>query len=224
MAIAVVTGGKNKSQSGSVVIASLNTTGATLAIAAINRFGGSSGTISDSDGNTWTALTTVNSAANNEFLQCWYSILTTTSSSNTVTMTGGSNTYRAGVVAFFSGTKATSPLDQQATSANQAQGTTHLAPSVTPSEDNELVISLLGTDGPASMTADSITGGFTIYQYQTPASSTGCGLAYLIQTTAGAAAPTWTISSASSEGGMNSSTYKSAAAATTNYKANTIAF
>lgn len=223
MAIAVVAGGINKATSGNVSITGMNTIGATLGIIAQNYYGpgGSFPTVSvaDNQGNTWTELTEVLSGGSNEKMRAWYSIITTTNASHSVTFTNGSgNHYYACVAAFFSGTKASAVLDQQATSANQAQATTHAAPSVTPSEDNELVISLLGTDGPGGMTADSITGGFTIYQYQTTSSSTACGLAYLIQTTAAAAAPTWTMSSASSEGGLNSTTYKAAAAATSHIK------
>lgn len=223
MAIAVVTGGKNKATSGNVSITGMNTTGATLGIIAQNYYGPAASfptvSVSDNQGNTWTELTEVLSGSSNEKMRAWYSIITTTNASHSVTFTNGAgNHYYAAVAAFFSGTHASAPLDQQATSANQAQATTHTAPSVTPTENNELVVSLLGTDGPGSMTADSINGGFTIYQYQTPASSTGCGLAYLIQTTAAAAAPTWTMSSSSAEGGLNSTTYKAAAAAATHIK------
>ena len=213
MAIALVTSGKNIATSGNFSISSLNTSGATLAVAAINQYGPSgsfaTNSISDSQGNTWTALTSVLSSGGNERMSAWYAIITSTNASHSVTFTNGAgNHYYAATVAFFSGTDTSAPLDQQATAANQAQGTNHTAPSVTPSTNNQLVVSLLGSDGPGGMTANSIDGGFTIAQFQTTSSSTACGLAYLVQTTAAAAAPTWVLSSASAEGGLNSTTYK----------------
>ena len=113
-------------------------------------------------------------------------------------------------VAAFSGAAAASALDQQ----NGAVGTgTSLATgSVTPSEDNELVVSGVSiADGSSGTYA--VDSGLTITDQILASAGNfeGGGLAYIIQTSAGAVNPTWSWT-----GSVNSAaviaTFKAAAA------------
>lgn len=219
MAIALVTQG-NGGANGNITTASLTTTGATLAVAMVNRYtGGGSGaySISDSNGNTWTAMTGWTSSVTADTAQAWYSILTSVGSSHTVTFTAGSGSpFGAGVVGFFSGTAASSVIDQQVQLNNNGSSTTHTATSLTPGFNNELIIQMLSTDG---SNYSSINGGYSLVDKVDWVGGTKvtAAMTYLVQTTATATAPTITISPAGGAG-IASASFKEAAAATTQIK------
>ncbi len=119
--------------------------------------------------------------------QICYAVNPTPSGSQTVTISG---TVSAVVFAAFSGVDTSSPFDQQNGFQN-CSGSTCPPGSITPSANNELVVSsLCWTDAGNS----SIDSGMTIID-QIPlvgGVNYGAVLAYIVQTSAGAINPTWT--------------------------------
>lgn len=115
-----------------------------------------------------------------------------TGSETSVAFDLSSNPQSALTVMRFAGVALTTPADQ----SNSASATnTDLAPgSITPTEDNELVLTMVATDL-NNGTGETIDGGFT---YLDLTSSNRLSTAYLIQTTLAASNPThhWTTSRA----------------------------
>ena len=174
----------------SITTAGIDTTGADLLLAWVaNETGLGGATLSDSKGNSWTALTTVTESPEEGIL--YYSKPTSVGAAHTFTATAAGGAKPSIAVSSFSGS-ASAPLDQQNSSSSAAAGTTLATGSVTPTEAAELVIT--GWACRAQGGALSIDGGFTIGT-QTDGDGVNnqtIGLAYLIQTAAAAAAPTWT--------------------------------
>lgn len=174
---------------GSVV---LNTTGANLIVLVWSYYSGASGlSTPDSLGNTWTALTP-HGTVGNVTVNIYYVTNPSVGVGHTFT-TNGTNTYSSFYVAAFSGALTTGTLDGQNGSAS-ASASSIASGSITPGQPNELIIAGLstGTGIPSSIAPtmtinDSIPvgGGFN-----------GGALAYVIQTTATAINPTWTLPSA----------------------------
>lgn len=157
--------------------------------------------LTDNKSNSFTALT-ASSGTNVETRQ-WYIANPTVGSGHTFTFTGNGSFVAFGVLGFSGGTNAT-PFDVQ--NGNTGAGTSPSAGSVTPSQNNELVIALVGADG---STINSIDGGFTITQtinYGAGANF-GVAMARLIQGTAAPANPTWTLGASQNWAGRNG-TYK----------------
>lgn len=187
MAIALVNSTAKQGNVDSVTTTAMSTVGANLIVIAIGWYSVTSPSISDNQGNTWTALTTSN-IASDVGCKLYYCVNPTTSASHTFTF-GPSSIYGGLIVAAFSGVKTTSPFDQQ----NGATGTaiTGLATnSVTPSEDNELVI-FAAAKGGNSSTVDATTVGSMIGNFGGVTAVTyALGMGYEIQTTATARNPT----------------------------------
>lgn len=184
---------------------SIDTSGASFLVLSVGWYvGGTAPTISDSKSNTWTALTQ-QSWGGVSANRLYYCASPSVGSGHTFTASGSSS-YSSMCVLAFSGSHAT-PYDQEngsgATSATIQPG------SITPPEDNCLVVS--GVCPSDSSGAIAINGGFT--EYDIPwviGVNEGCGIGYLIQTTATAANPTWTMD-ASSFVTATSATFKAAA-------------
>jgi lysophospholipase L1-like esterase len=155
----------------------IDTTGATLLVAAVTYF--SSGTLTDSKGNTWTALTARGGFG---FEQIYYCVSpTSVGTGHTISYSGGFTVLQ---LLAFSGVAA---FDKTA-------GANGLTPgSITPTNANELVITLVQdhgtgndfTSAPAGFTLTGHVSGNTSNNFAT-------GVAYQIQTSATAANPTWT--------------------------------
>jgi hypothetical protein len=183
---------KQGNSGGSGTSPAIDTTGASLLVAYVADFTGSAAaTFADSQGNTWTALT-ARPLTGNMRSQMYYCASPTTSASHTFSATG-TNSFAAIAIAAYSGT-ATSPYDQE-TGATTLTGTSLATGSVTPSENNELVIygcgyasSALSVSVGTMLDTAAIIGG----------TSYGIGLAYEIQTTATARSPSWSWSSSNS--------------------------
>lgn len=183
---------KQGNSGGSGTSPAIDTTGASLLVAYVADFTGSSpATFADSQGNTWTALT-ARPLTGNMRSQMYYCASPSTSASHTFSATG-TNSFAAIAIAAYSGT-ATSPYDQE-TGATTLTGTSLATGSVTPSENNELVIygcgyasSALSVSVGTMLDTAAIIGG----------TSYGIGLAYEIQTTATARSPSWSWSSSNS--------------------------
>lgn len=198
----------------------LTTTGADLLVVVCGyNPGGTVGNLTDSKGNTWTGLT-AQTGISYEGARIFYAW-------NTGAKVGAGHTFTFGgtgsdptiCVSAWSGSQtASDPFDQQngagATATSLATG------SITPSVANALVISGLGHDIVSGTI--SLTGGFTYTNtngtdlaYAIGANNLGSSLAYLIQTSAAAANPTWTCPGGNDGMSALIASFKPAAAATT---------
>ncbi len=170
-----------------VTTAGINTTGANLIVVSISWYSQITDiSLVDSNGNTWQTLTQVDK--DDWSAQMFWAYAPTVGSGHTFTTTNDL-TFATICVTAWSGSTS-SPFDQQST--GQANGTTVQPGSITPTEDNELVITHLGQRD--NTNTATVNGGFTISDQfaNNPGNALGGAQAYLIQTTAAAANPTWT--------------------------------
>lgn len=165
----------------------IDTTGTDLIVVAISS-NLTTTVISDSKGNTYTALTSY--ANGNARIRVFYCLNPTVGSGHTFTCTSGA--YPNMMVTAWSGAKSSGVfLSESGNSA--ASGTTIQPGNLSPAESDCLVINAIAHIASTS----SISAG-TIAQSRAyvPATSIGGGIAYLIQTAAAATNPTWTINTA----------------------------
>lgn len=166
----------------------IDTTGSTLLVVTLDNANGTTPTLTDTNSNTWTLIRTDSDTNGNH---CYYYYVSNpiVGSGHRFSVTGF---YTAFQVTAWSGTLTSSdPLDQQ-NAGLHGTSSTFLTGSVTPTQDNELVIAFIGTGSGVSFTIDS---GYTITDQAFPDTSASLtAQAYLIQTTAGATNPTWTAS------------------------------
>lgn len=196
MAIALVTSTAQGSTNGnSFTTSSIDTTGATLMVVAVVTYVGvSAGTLSDSKGNTWTALTTY-ATSGNQRVKWFYAQNPTVGTGHTFTAGPNGGLPSVGVLA-FSGTATAGVFD---TGQDQGYGTVgsgetsaQATASVTPSVNDCVVVSVqshanvitdLSVNSSFTKTNEVLfDGSFNFY---------GIGIAYLIQTTATTVNPTW---------------------------------
>lgn len=175
---------------------SIDTTGANLIIIGVSGWTGSFPAPADSKGNSWTALT--QRSYGDSIVCLYYCYAPTVGSGHTFSMSG--TVYASIMVLAFSGA-ASSPFDAENGNGNGSTPVNTLAAgSITPSEDNELVVAVWGSSNFDSPSVDS---GFTLSQVN---AGTGLpyhgGLAYKIQTTAATVNPTasWTSAQWASAG------------------------
>lgn len=187
MTIALVSSTAKQGARNGVTTSAIDTTGANLIVVGIAWYSVTSPSVTDSAGNgAPTALTTSN-IASDVGAKLYYWLNPTTSASHTFTL-GPANVYGGLIVAAFSGVKTSSAFDQQA-GATSASATGLSPGSVTPSEDNELVIFIAGKGGNTT-TVDSTTVGSMIGNYAGITAVTyALGMGYEIQTTAAASNP-----------------------------------
>lgn len=173
---------------------SIDTTGATLLVLALTWETSTSGnecTVSDSAGNTWVSLTLRTQGALRTHL--FYVLGPTTSATHTFNAAGTINNSfpTIGVLAFNDNVNM---LDSQS-GAGTASGTTLQPGSITPVVNNEVFVTALNSSA-GSNGALSIDSSFNItFNLGNSATSDNLGLAYKIQTSAGAENPTWTQAS-----------------------------
>lgn len=168
-----------------ITTAAIDTTGASLLVVCVNDYTVNASTLSDSKGNTWTGLTAKMSTTAESKL--YYCKNPTVGTGHTFTA-AGTSIYATINVAAFSGAHLTAPFDQQ-NGATTAGATSLATGSITPSENNELIIAGISNVSAAR----SIDAGFTIANQVNYAAGFhyGGAIAYLIQTTAGAVNPSW---------------------------------
>ena len=197
--------------SGTVTTSAIDTTGADLIVVVVAYFEGiTAPTLSDNKSNTWTGLT-AQVGTTDPSTRIYYCQAPTVGAGHTFKLDNGGLMYGNLAVTAWSGSVAT-PFDQQ-------NGTTHLAVtslqtgSVTPGTGNQLVIAAVST-GAGSSGAYSIDSGFTISDQEAYVSGggEGCGMAYLVQTSAAAVNPSWSWTG-SAEGAVAIGTFKDGAAA-----------
>lgn len=195
MAFTLISNTAKGSVSGAAVTTTaIDTTGANLIIIAVGWYSAGNPAISDSKSNTWTALTIkTNTGSGNNRL--WYCVNPTVGTGHT--FTNGTGNYSSVAVSAWSGANAT-PFDVE-NGAIGAAIVTLATGSVTPGQDNELVIagiSLRGLWGANSDDIVTIDNGFTISN-QIPGvgnNRLSVGMAYKVQTTAAAVNPSWSWS------------------------------
>lgn len=159
----------------------IDTTGATLLVAVAGDF--NTLNISDSKSNTWTKLTQVEGPFAGD-MAIYYVANPTVGTNHTFTTNQDSI-----CVAAFSDVATVSPFNKEGASAT-GSGTVQ-AGAVTPDQDNSLIIAAVGDFFEGVLT---VNGGFTITDYINAVSGSeySAGLAYLVQTTAASAQPTFT--------------------------------
>lgn len=185
--------GQNTSGAGTTAVTPLrNTTGANLIVIALSGYTPDSApTLTDSASNSWTGLT-VRSSTNTE-VRLFYCSSPTTSATHTFTSTGSSGAVFTGIgMMAFSYARASSPFDQQ-NGATTAGATTLQPGSVTPTTDNQVIVTALASDDAGTPT---INGGYTasVVLSYSATNYIGISMAYLVQTSAAATNPTWTMS------------------------------
>lgn len=193
----------------------IDTTGADLLIVVVSSTHfGSNPTVSDSKGNTWTALTRYSDSGGDVSIKFFYAVAPSVGSGHTFTASGASMYASMGVIGLVGG-KQTSPFDQQAGSA--ASGTSLTPGSVTPTESDEIVLSAINVNPASTASAD---GGFSVIGYVSLVGGVSLGLAvaYLIQTSAAAANPTWSWTGSQTSIAANA-TFKAAAASAAGHPA-----
>jgi hypothetical protein len=175
-----------------IVTAAIDTTGATLLVLAVGFYNGAHAdvTISDSATNTWSTRTTYSQA--DYSVKIYYAENPITSATHTFTKSVN-DTYGSIAVAAFSNTAVASVVDGDA-GAGGAATTTQQPGSLTPGQNNSLVITAL-VYPPTAAGAATINSSFTVAHSQNGDAGAGnhsVALAYKVQTTAGAENPTWT--------------------------------
>lgn len=170
-----------------------DSTGADTLFLVFGTIDADANTISDSKGNNWTLVRDHNGGFD---LKCYLyrsDTPATVGSGHTITVSNTGAKIAIAVEGMAGG--ATSSIDDQENSNGALFSQTLQPGSITPSEDNTVVITgIMASDNDREPT--SINGGFTV---AASSASTGenlsinIGIAYLIQTTAAAANPTWTL-------------------------------
>lgn len=171
-----------------VTTGGIDTTGTTLIVAAVGSYPPlAAGDFSDSEGNTWTSLT-LRTPASGVGLQLFYCINPDTSAAHTFSSTVASS-YPSVAVLAFSG----NPSYEQENGAVSASGLTLQPGSVTPGENDSLVVVGLSFNF-AGATA-SIDGGYALPEQVAPVNGqcVGVAIGYKIQSVAAATNPTFTV-------------------------------
>lgn len=179
-----------------ITTSGVDTSGANFLVCAVSwHQPGGVPTISDSKSNSYTGLTITTSGTNLR-TQLHYVANATVGTSHTFTSTGTLN-YSSIACLAFSGGKTTSPFDVQ-NGLTQTTGSSIQPGSITPSENNELVIAAFANETANVSGELSVNGGFTILGnigwHSSGQEHQGIAISYLIQTTAAAANPTFSWS------------------------------
>jgi hypothetical protein len=174
----------------------IDTTGANLLVVSVSQYNGTgAGTLSDSKSNTWTPLTAKvgPSEAYNRLFYCASPVV---GSGHTFT-SNSTGLFGAIAVQAWSGANA-SPFDVQ-NGATAGSGLTIQPGSVTPSQNNSLIIASVDPAGNA-MSAYLIDNGFTITDSVNSGPGVeGLAMAYLLQSTAAAMNPNWSWTGSSND-------------------------
>ncbi len=194
-----------------VTTSGINTSGANLLVVLASVFTSGTPTVTDSVGgnsNSWTSRTLYTNAAGVS-LQLFYCTPTHVGSGHTFTVTATGAFPAIGVQA-WSGAAASSPYDTENGHSETGVANSIQPGSVTPGQDDELLVSGLGVNSNDALTPDS---GFTVSD-QIPKGGAGVGgaMAYLVETTATAKNPTWSFVGTAQALTSNTATFKAASA------------
>ena len=170
---------------------SIDTTGAHLLVAFVASYDGATApTLSDSKGNTWTGRTAVSRSGAQRGRFHDVTTTPTVGTGHTFTLTG-SGVFASLLVLAFS-ESASPAFDGESAGSTFSAANSAQPGSLTPSVNDSVLITALALDG---VSTESINGGFTLTNEaeNVPGACYGVTGAYLIQTTAAAANPTWTL-------------------------------
>jgi len=172
-----------------VTTSAIDTTGANCIILGCSYQVSSGPTLTDSQSNTWTALTE-SAYTSNVAAKLFYCVNPKTSATHTFSMNGTTIYPSIGVLAFTEVNLV--PFDVENGANNGTAQATIATGSITPTKDDELLVTVLGFHN--SGLPVSIDNSFTVVTSQNFLGSNhyGLGLAYKIQTGAAAINPTWT--------------------------------
>lgn len=183
----------------------ITTTGATVEFVGVCFFN-SIGSLTDSKGNTWTATTVSANAGNTRNCVIYYCVNPTTDAAQTFSTTANLSSI---FVLAYSGNAAT-PFDQENQNFNDASAT-FTGGSVTPLQNNEIVISLMGYFADPS-TAQPVTINSSFTKVDSVDWGGGTGLAGAIawkqQSTATSENPTWALAGGTADGVAKNATFK----------------
>jgi hypothetical protein len=172
----------------------VSTVGANLIILGVSQGNSSGLNVSDSNGNTWSPLS---SQGGQPYCQLFYCYNPVVSGSHTFSTTGAD---RASIFMAAFSYAVLSPFDQQNTNLT-ASGTTVQTGSITPGQNNELIVALCGFGIQTTAIAySSIDQSFILTDSQSSGANAGPwggAMAYLFQGALAAVNPTFTISQTS---------------------------
>lgn len=186
MSFSLISSASGVGTSKTATTSSIDTTGANLIAVSLSTYS-SNRTLTDSKGNTWTPLT--NKDGSNCHSQLFYCFNPTVGSGHTFTVSSAVPIYATICVQAWSGAD-TSPFDVE-NGAIAASGPTLQTGSVTPSQNNDLIVS--GLCSYTGTGVHSIDSSFSVSNYKQFANGVnlGGGMGYLVQATAGAVNPMW---------------------------------
>lgn len=186
----LIAGGKNGTSTGCTTDA-VDTTGKDIICVFASWFGNGSASISDSKGNTWSTNGKVyDGGITLTNLQMWWCVSPTVGSGHTFTVMA--DYCSAGYVA-AAGADTAAAFDQEVTAVNTSS-TTHQPGSLTPGENDCLVVTAIGTY-PENPSGVDGTYAEVLVNYSS-GNGLGLGIGCEAQTTATATNPTWTLSGA----------------------------
>jgi hypothetical protein len=195
LAIALVSSvAAGSSDGGTFTTGAIDTTGANLLVLCISWYDAETApTISDSKSNTWTPRTAYTGALGGSVSRIYYAENPgSVGGSHTFTATGATKYASIGILA-FSGAATASVYDGE-NGATLLSSATIQPGSVTPSVDNEVLVSCLGRVAAFTSVGSSFVGELSVdYGGGT---HFGLNVAYKIQTSAGAENPLWTCGGA----------------------------
>ncbi len=174
---------------GGVTIAGINSAGANLFVMCTSYYALGTPTMTDTEGNTWTALTGQSAGAVSA-ARLFYCFNPITAGAHSFDFTGAS-VYGAGCIFGFSGI-ASSPFDGENGSTALAS-TTLSTGSVAPTQAGSLMISVISFDAGSGVDA-SVGNGFTLVGSlpEVPGGYLGIGVAYKYVTNGASADANWT--------------------------------
>lgn len=207
MAFSLVTSVKAGTGSSPVTTASVDTTGADLIVLVVSSWNVIS-SVSDSKGNSWTPLTAYIGGTGRQ--QAFYCASPTVGSGHTFTATSAGG-YPSICVLAFSGVDTADPFDAE--TGTTGTGTTSQAGSITPTNDNSLVVACIGFWDGSTRSLSSVDGGFTLQETVPKDAAFGSGAAYLVQGAKAAANPTATYSASVGSWEHSSAVFNPAGAA-----------
>lgn len=176
----------------------VDSTGANLIVVCIHRFTTSALTVTDSKGNTYTALTSYQTsmASGIRFYYC----LNPTVGSGHVFTVAGTGAFPTITALGFSGVAASSPYDKENGALHGGPGTSRQTGSVTPAENGSLIVA--GATLGAAVSSPSVNSSMTLQETVAAVGGSYMGAlaAYYVQPTAAAINPTfsWTTNSGNS--------------------------
>ena len=196
-------------QSVTTPASSFNGTGSNGILVAVSALGNTTGTVTDSSGNTYSLVSTVsNNGTGQTSLYCTYN--PTVTSNMTFTYTSHTSPAYPSIGVLGVSGLASCAVDQKS-ALNQTGVVTSVQPgSITPSQNNELWISTVNTESGGGAPTSS---GTLVYSKGIEGGvAYGIGMAYGVQTTATAVNPLWSWTTSASQASAGAWSFESSQA------------